>query len=193
MAFRRPFFTFYVGLVIVAGFLLFPLLYVADPVPGRFLRSGYFWVFTALVVAAEQLPLRIPRGDREGELTVSTTFAFALLLVSGPAAAGIALALATAVADLRRRKRTWKVLFNVAQYEIAIAAASTVVLATGTWYAGSGGAPAVSVLRACSPARCSRWSTRWRWRRSSRPRAARRPTGWPPSRCSRSSVAMRRS
>ena len=135
----RGFFLFYVTSVIVAGAVLFPLLFFGEAQPGAFVRHGYFWVLSALVVAAEQVPLRIPRGDREGELTVSTTFAFALLLVAGPAAAGIALAVASAVADLRQRKRTWKVFFNVAQYEVAVGAAWLVVSATGTWYADPGG------------------------------------------------------
>jgi diguanylate cyclase (GGDEF)-like protein len=146
MAFRRPFFTFYVGLVIVAGALLFPLLYLSDETPGAFLGTATFWVFTVLVVAAEQLPLRIPRGDREGELTVSTTFAFALLLLSGPTAGAVALGLATAIADVRQRKSAWKVLFNVAQYGLAIAAASVVVEVTGTWYAGQGSLDVIGVV-----------------------------------------------
>ena len=80
-----------------------------------------FAVLTAFVVLGELLPIRVPR--RHDEITVSATFAFAVLLIVGPSAAIVSLAIASIVADLVSRKRAELVAFNAAQYSVALAAA----------------------------------------------------------------------
>jgi K+-sensing histidine kinase KdpD len=86
--------------------------------------SGAFWLLVALVVLTELFPLELPKkgGDSES-VTVSSTFGFALLLGWGVAASMLALGIASAVADLAQRKPLRKVLFNVAQYSLSLAAA----------------------------------------------------------------------
>ena len=85
--------------------------------------SPAFLVLVAAVVVGELRPVNAPVGREGVEVTVSTTFAFALLLLSGPAEAALALAVATLVADSVARKSWWKRLFNVAQYALSTAAA----------------------------------------------------------------------
>ncbi|HZQ28358.1 MAG TPA: EAL domain-containing protein [Acidimicrobiales bacterium] len=93
--------------------------------------SGHVLLFTALVVVGELLPVRVRRGDGEEEITVSTPFAFTLLLTSGLAAASLALVLASLVADTARRKPLWKSLFNAAQFVLSMAAAAAVLHTAG--------------------------------------------------------------
>src|ERR1700710_1877695 len=56
-----------------------------------------FAVLAPLIVLAELVPIRVPRGDEDREITVSITFAFALLLMAGPAAAVAAMLIAFSV------------------------------------------------------------------------------------------------
>ena len=86
-----------------------------------------FVVLTPLIVAAELIPIRVPRGDEDKELTVSPTFAFALLLMAGPAAAVIAMAIASSVRDVVRHASPLVRVFNVARNSLALLAASAVV------------------------------------------------------------------
>jgi diguanylate cyclase (GGDEF)-like protein len=88
---------------------------------------GQVALFTPLVVLGELLPIRVRRRDDEEEITVSTPFAFTLLLTSGAAAAALALILASVMADAWRRKPLWKATFNVAQFAISVAAAGGVL------------------------------------------------------------------
>ena len=143
---KGPLFTAYVAFTTLVGTAVLVLLFVGEqPGTGGF-GNGIFWVLTAMAVAAELLPLTVPRGEREGELTVSTTCGLALLFVLGPAAAAIALALASLVADVSHRKSPWKLVFNAAHYVLSVAAASIVISATGTWYGGSGSLSAIDVV-----------------------------------------------
>jgi diguanylate cyclase (GGDEF)-like protein len=89
--------------------------------------SVEFLLLAPFVVAGEVFPLRVMRGGREGVLTVSTTFAFAMLLWLGPGEAILALALASACGDLLHRAPWQKVLFNAAQFAVCAALAGTVL------------------------------------------------------------------
>jgi diguanylate cyclase (GGDEF)-like protein len=110
-----------VGLAVLV-FLVFP--------EGEHIRqrlNWVFWIFAIFVGFGELYPLRIPRGDAEGAITTSTTFAFAILLAFGTAPAVLVLALASAIADMIGRRVWWKVLFNVAQYTLALSASGLVL------------------------------------------------------------------
>jgi diguanylate cyclase (GGDEF)-like protein len=74
------------------------------------------------VLAAELMPIRMPRY--QGELTTSTTFAYAVLLLYGLPVVVVVQAVASIVADVAGRKPLTKILYNVAQYTIAWAAAA---------------------------------------------------------------------
>ena len=54
----------------------------------------------------------------EGQVSFSTSFAFALLLTDGVAAVVLVHALALALADALRRRPVERLVFNVAQYAI---------------------------------------------------------------------------
>ena len=91
--------------------------------------SATAWLLVGLVVVGELFPMRVPgRGD--DEVTLSTSFGFALLLVAGGAAAVLAQAGASLLADGVQRKPLRVALFNAAQYALAFSAASVVVRAT---------------------------------------------------------------
>jgi diguanylate cyclase (GGDEF)-like protein len=83
------------------------------------------------VLLGELLPLKIPRRGENEELTVSTTFAFALLLVAGVGPAIAAQSIASVVQDVASRKPLWRVAFNVGQYVFSLGAASLVLTITG--------------------------------------------------------------
>jgi len=91
------------------------------------------------VLLGELLPLKIPRRGEHEELTVSTTFAFALLLVAGLGPAVAAQAAASVVQDVASRKPTWRIAFNVGQYALSLGAASLVLTISGI--PGDGPAP----------------------------------------------------
>jgi signal transduction histidine kinase len=98
-----------------------------------------FWLLVQFVVASELLPIAVPRREDVEEITTSTSFAFALMLAWGTTPAVYVLAGAAAVADLARRKPLRKLLFNVSQYAITIAAAGGVYALLGGERSISGG------------------------------------------------------
>src|SRR5689334_1875936 len=59
-----------------------------------------FAVLTAGVILAETLPVKIPRRGQEEEITLSTSFTMALLLVSGFGPALIAQGVASVIQDV---------------------------------------------------------------------------------------------
>jgi diguanylate cyclase (GGDEF)-like protein len=84
------------------------------------------------VVVTELLPIDVPRREGLDRVTTSTAFAFATLLVLGPAAAAITLAGASLLADLAvARLPLVKAWFNAAQYLLCLAAATLVLGAAG--------------------------------------------------------------
>ncbi|CAA9322020.1 MAG: diguanylate cyclase/phosphodiesterase (GGDEF & EAL domains) with PAS/PAC sensor(s) [uncultured Frankineae bacterium] len=98
------------GVVLVAG---------AGQTSGR-QSAAVCLLLAALVFVGELRPIVIARGDARDEITVSTTFALALLFV-GPL--WVAMAVhggAVALQDTRSRKGAVKVLFNAAQYVLTV-------------------------------------------------------------------------
>jgi diguanylate cyclase (GGDEF)-like protein/PAS domain S-box-containing protein len=87
-------------------------------------------------VAAEMKPLRVPHGKESEDLSLSTSFAYALALSWGGLAAGLALMIASIVSGLATGRAAWKAGFNAAQYVLAIAAA---VAAVDLPFAGAAG------------------------------------------------------
>jgi signal transduction histidine kinase len=93
-----------------------------------------YWLFAILLVLGECFPITAPRRDEAEaeEITTSTTFAFALLILYGTGPACIALAVASAIGDLRQHKSIWKTLYNVSQYMLALGAAGAVYALFGS-------------------------------------------------------------
>jgi diguanylate cyclase (GGDEF)-like protein len=79
------------------------------------------------VLLGELLPLKIPRRGDDEEVTISTTFAYALLLGGGLAPALLAQVGASIVQDLLSGKPLWRLTFNVGQYVFSMCAAALVL------------------------------------------------------------------
>jgi signal transduction histidine kinase len=92
-----------------------------------------FWVLSAFLLAGEFLNIGIPREHEVDEITVSTTFTFAVLIAFGTAPAVIVQVVASIAADVVARKAPWKSVFNAAQYALSVGAAgATYFLLGGT-------------------------------------------------------------
>ena len=79
-------------------------------------------MFFLFAFAGEFVPLKVFTRGAEGEVTTSTTFALAAMLVAGPLAGLVALGLANILADAIGRKPLQKIAFNFFQYAITVAA-----------------------------------------------------------------------
>ena len=101
----------YVGAVIVTGAVVLGWAIVQSG--GTVVRADEtFWLFAALLLAGEFFYISIPRADEVDEITVSTTFTFAILIAFGTGPAVIAQALGSVVSDVVTRKAPWKIAFN---------------------------------------------------------------------------------
>lgn len=113
---------FAVGVVAAACLVLA----LAAPALGLGYVSAHPGAFAALAVGVllgELLPVTIPRRGGDEQITISTAFSFALLLVGGLGPAVVAQAAASAVQDVAARKPVWRILFNLGQYALSLAAA----------------------------------------------------------------------
>ena len=88
-------------------------------------------LFAGFVVVGELLVVPIRHRGTVRELTATNTFAYALVLLAGPAIGVVALGLGSVVADLVRRKTPVKIVFNAAQWAIALTAGGAVTFALG--------------------------------------------------------------
>ncbi len=113
----------YVAAVSVVGLGVLVVVTVRDGINQVSHAPSAFWLFVLFVVVGEVFPIRVTRLAEIDEITTSTTFTFALMLMFGTAGAVLALAAASAVADLVYRKPLWKTGFNVAQYTLSMTAA----------------------------------------------------------------------
>src|SRR5262245_16909637 len=109
----------YIAVVCAAGFAAFGVgvWHGASELSSRLLE---FVVLTVLVVLGELVPVRVPRGENLREVRVSATFAFALLLMAGPAAALIAMATATVARGVYDRRTPRDVAFEAAVNSLAL-------------------------------------------------------------------------
>jgi diguanylate cyclase (GGDEF)-like protein len=138
-------FRIYVACVITLGLATLAGLLVARDVGALVGRPAVLAVLAFCTVLGEIRPVQIlPRrqtaGGGGGTVTTSTTFAFAILLMAGPAVAAVTLAAASLMADAIHRKAVHKALFNLAQYTLSVAGAGLVLrlLASSTPLVGSG-------------------------------------------------------
>ncbi len=86
-----------------------------------------FAVLAVGVLLGEMMPIKIARRGSEEELTLSASFAMALLLAGGLVPAVIAQGVASVIQDLHSGKPWWRVRFNLGQYSLAMAAAELVM------------------------------------------------------------------
>jgi diguanylate cyclase (GGDEF)-like protein len=87
-----------------------------------------FGVLSAFVLAGELLPIPVPRRRGLARVTISTAFAFAILLRCGVGPAAVIYVSSSVIADLAGRLAPVKILFNAAQYLLAVLAAGAVLL-----------------------------------------------------------------
>jgi diguanylate cyclase (GGDEF)-like protein len=85
-----------------------------------------FALLTVGVMLGELLPVTIPRRGDE-QITVSTSFSLAVLILGGLGPALLAQLLASLVQDLAVHKPWWRIRFNFGQYGLSLAAASVVM------------------------------------------------------------------
>ncbi len=121
---RLPPLQAYIAAVILAGTLCGVGVFVLDGTSLTRLASPEILFFAACALIGELVPLKVVTRGVEGEVTTSTTFAFAAMLVAGPACAFVALVGASFAADAMRGKAPTKLLFNSSQYAITITAAA---------------------------------------------------------------------
>jgi diguanylate cyclase (GGDEF)-like protein len=86
-----------------------------------------FASLAAGVLLGEMLPVKIPRGGNDEEITLSTSFSMALLLAGGLGPALLAQGTASVIQDIVSGKPWWRIRFNVAQYALSMSAAITVM------------------------------------------------------------------
>lgn len=91
---------------------------------------GALATLVILALVAEVRPVVMPGNDPYG-VVVSDAFVFAILYIYGIGPALLAQALVTLSSELLRRKAAWKVLFNVGQYSVSLAATWPILLAFG--------------------------------------------------------------
>jgi diguanylate cyclase (GGDEF)-like protein len=123
----RPTLRIYCAAVFVAACGLIALLFPYAHFDYITRQPVTFAVLTAAVILGEMLPVKIPRRGNEEQITLSTSFAMALLLAGGLGPAVIAQGLATVIQDLSCGKPWWRVRFNVGQYTVSMVAAFAVI------------------------------------------------------------------
>jgi diguanylate cyclase (GGDEF)-like protein len=141
----RPLLTGFVAATVALAVAVTAPLLAADDWSA--LHEPGFWALAGFVLLGELFPVRLPRRDQLDEITLSTPFAFALLLAYGPAPAIAAYVIASVVQDTVDRSVPAKTAFNAGQYALALAAAAGVLeLAGAGTPAGEG--PLYAVLLA---------------------------------------------
>jgi diguanylate cyclase (GGDEF)-like protein len=131
-AFRLSPLDAYVSAVIAVGALCAVGVALDGADDLRRLVSPEAVMFFLFAFAGEFVPLKVFTRGAEGEVTTSTTFALAAVLVAGPLAGLVALGLANICADAIGRKPMQKIAFNFFQYAITIGATALVLdLTTG--------------------------------------------------------------
>jgi diguanylate cyclase (GGDEF)-like protein len=122
----------YVTAVITAGALCTVALAIFDAGELHLLLTPEVALFMLCALVGDFVPLKVFTRGAEGEVTTSTCFAVAAMLAAGPLAALIALVGTNLIADGLRRREAKKILFNLGQYAISVAASGAVMqLVTG--------------------------------------------------------------
>jgi len=119
---RRALLVPYLVLVIGAGWGLLVVLAVGAP-PWEAL-AAHPWEFTLLLVGlvvGEQRPIPVSRSQDAGdEITISTSFALAMVVLGPLSMVVLGLGAAVILLDVRWRRPLRKVFFNVGQYTITL-------------------------------------------------------------------------
>src|SRR3954451_8412348 len=117
----------FVSAVIAVGTLCTVALAVFDAGELHLVLTPEVGLFMLCALVGDFVPLKVFTRGAEGEVTTSTCFAVAAMLTAGPLAALLALAGTNLIADGLRRKPLKKILFNVGQYAVTVAASGAVL------------------------------------------------------------------
>jgi diguanylate cyclase (GGDEF)-like protein len=123
-------FSVYAATVVAAGAATLIAFASFDGTGGGF-RSATFWLLAAFVLVGELLPVPVPRRHGLDRVTISTAFAFAILLMFGVVPAMVVYAAASMIADGVQRTARVKVVFNGAQYVLTLGAVGLALAAIG--------------------------------------------------------------
>src|SRR5450432_2245805 len=122
MTIRRRLDIYIGGAVLVAALLLASLVYSAIH-DGLQMALLPVVVLATVLIIGELRPIRISHGDGSlDEVTISSSFSLALVLMGPLIAAVGAQAIATLLDDVRQRKDLRRIVFNQAQYIITLTA-----------------------------------------------------------------------
>jgi diguanylate cyclase (GGDEF)-like protein len=117
----------YVSAVIAVGTLCTVALAILDAGELHLMLTPEVALFMLCALVGDFVPLKVFTRGAEGEVTTSTCFAVAAMLTAGPLAALMALVVTNLIADGLRRKAPKKILFNLGQYAITVAASGAVL------------------------------------------------------------------
>jgi diguanylate cyclase (GGDEF)-like protein len=117
----------YVLAVIIAGATALAATLILSRGSLDLLLTREVALFAICALIGELVPLKVVTRGVEGEVTTSTTFAFATLLAAGAAPAVVVLVLASFLADALRRKAPLKLFFNGCQYAITMSITGVVL------------------------------------------------------------------
>jgi hypothetical protein len=121
----------YLVAVTVAGSAILLVLAVNGGVRALLRMPPVFWLLWLFMLGAELRYIMRPRSGDMGEITTTTCLSLAMLLGWGLAPTALGLAASSIASDCFHRKAPKKVVFNAAQYAIAVAAGGAVLLALG--------------------------------------------------------------
>jgi diguanylate cyclase (GGDEF)-like protein len=116
---------------VIAGWLLIGLSVGTIAVHGIAGAGPALLMIGALVVVLELRPVVVSGEHDPQGVTLATAFVFAILFMWGLGPAVVAMTVATLSGELHKRKPAYKLFFNVAQYDLSVAAAWSVLHLTG--------------------------------------------------------------
>jgi signal transduction histidine kinase len=90
-----------------------------------------FWLLSVFMLVGEVRYIVLPHGGHREAITTTTCLCLAMLLGWGVAPTALVLAASSISSDLFRRKELRKVLFNAAQYAIALTAGGAALVSLG--------------------------------------------------------------
>ena len=117
----------YVAVVIVAGLATLGSVLAFGEWAPLGARPELIIFLGLVVLVGELFPVTVSYRNEREDVTTSTTFVFAVLLMFGPVATILTQCGASLASDLRMRKSWWKAAFNVAQYALSWTACSFVL------------------------------------------------------------------
>ena len=117
----------YVAVVTAAGLAVIAFHTMSDGIVTSISGLEILVLLGLFAIAGELMPITVKRRDQESDITVSSTFSFALLLILGPLSAVMAQGAASLIDDVRHRKPLWKMTFNMGQYCLSLKGAHLVL------------------------------------------------------------------